>query len=195
MFLYRKNSDIVERIIPGGLALGVRLIKNTSSIKVRELILENGDVLFGYTDGIIEMKDPNGNMYSLDKLEANFKDKAKKYGHAPERLYETILQEVNDFRATIPFQDDVSMFIFSRNTGKDLITNKAELQSLLKEMDVKKDVKEVSFKNKTRQQVIEELKKERHERDLKIRLERLDRLYKMAEFTKLKQEVYIYFRE
>lgn len=141
------------------------------------------------------MKDPDGNMYSLDKLEANFKDKAKKYGHAPERLYETILQEVNDFRATIPFQDDVSMFIFTRNTGKDLITNKAELQSLLKEMDVKKDAKDVSFKNKTKQQVIEELKKERHERDLKIRLDRLDRLYKMTEFTKLKQEVYLYFRE
>ncbi|EKD30239.1 MAG: serine phosphatase [uncultured bacterium (gcode 4)] len=195
MFLYRKNSDTVEKIIPGWLALGVRLIKNTSSIKIRELIMENGDVLFGYTDGIIEMKDQNGLMYSLDKLQANFKDKAKKYGHAPERLYETILQEVNDFRATVPFQDDVSMFIFTRNTGKDLITNKAELQSLLKEMDVKKDVKDVNFKNKTRQQVIDDLKKERHARDLKIRLERLDRLYKMAEFTKLKQEVYLYFRE
>lgn len=63
-------------------------------------------------------------------------------------------------------------------------------------MDLKKvDSKEVDFTNKTRQQVIETLKKERHERELKIRLDRLDRLYKIGEFTKLKQEVYIYFRE
>jgi len=62
-------------------------------------------------------------------------------------------------------------------------------------MDIKKDVKEIDFKNKTRQQVIEELKRDRHDRDLKIRLDRFDKLYKMAEFTKLKQEVYLSFRE
>lgn len=96
----------------------------------------------------------------------------------------------------MPFEDDVSFFIFSRNTAKDLINNKAELESILKEMDVKKtDNKTIDFNNKTRQQVIEALKKERHERELKIRLDRLERLYKMTEFTKLKQEVYLYFRE
>lgn len=63
-------------------------------------------------------------------------------------------------------------------------------------MDIKKtDTKDIDFINKTKQQVIETIKKERHERELKIRLDRLDRLYKMAEFTKLKQEVYLYFRE
>jgi hypothetical protein len=77
-----------------------------------------------------------------------------------------------------------------------LIANKAELELLLKELDVKKiGKKEIDFTNKTKQQVIDNLKKDRHERELKIRLERLERLYKMAEFTKLKQEIYLYFRE
>lgn len=90
----------------------------------------------------------------------------------------------------------MSFFLFSRNTAKDLVTNKAELESLLKEMDIKKTgTKDIDFTNKTKQQVIETLKKERHERELKIHLDRLERLYKMAEFTKLKQEVYLRFRE
>jgi hypothetical protein len=63
-------------------------------------------------------------------------------------------------------------------------------------MDIKSsNTKDIDFSNKTKQQVIESLKKERHDRELKIRLDRLDRLYKMAEFIKLKQEVYLYFRE
>ncbi len=63
-------------------------------------------------------------------------------------------------------------------------------------MDIKKaDIKDINYTNKTKQQIMEALKRERHERELKIRLTRLDRLYKMAEFTKLKQEIYLYFRE
>jgi hypothetical protein len=63
-------------------------------------------------------------------------------------------------------------------------------------MDIKNThTKDIDFANKTKQQIMETLKKERHDRELKIRLDRLDRLYKMAEFTKLKQEVYLYFRE
>lgn len=156
----------------------------------------DGDVLFGYTDGIVEVKDATNTMYGLERMTSSFKTHARKYGHNPEKIYEMMLQDTNDFRGTVPFEDDVSFFLFSRNTTKDLIGNKAELESLLKEMDIKKmGSKEIDFTNKTKQQVIETLKKERHERELKIRIDRLDRLYKMAEFTKLKQEVYLYFRE
>jgi len=72
MFLYRKATNTVEKIIPGGLALGVRIIPNVGSIKLRDLILENGDVLLGYTDGIIEIKDSTNTMYSLARLEKSF---------------------------------------------------------------------------------------------------------------------------
>lgn len=90
----------------------------------------------------------------------------------------------------------MSFFIFSRNTAKDIIINQAALAAILKEMEIKEnDNKKIDFTNKTKQQIIETLKKERYERELKIKLDRLDRLYKMAEFTKLKQEVYLYFRE
>lgn len=195
MYVYRRETGITEKIIPGGLALGVRPIVNTTSTKIRELDLATGDVLLGYTDGIIETKDSTNVMYGLPELEANFGREAKKFATNPTRLYEGIMKHVNDFRGAVPFQDDVSMFLFTRNTNKDIVSNRGELEAILKEMDAKKDIKEVNFKNKTREQVIEEVKKERYNRDLKIRLGRLDRLYRMAEFTKLKQEVSLYFRE
>ena len=135
-------------------------------------------------------------MYGLERMEKSFKTHASKYAHIPEKIYEFMMQDVNEFRWSVAFEDDVSFFIFSRNTAKDLITNKMELESLLKEMDIKKtNTKEVDFTNKTKQEVIETLKRERYERELKIKLDRLERLYKMEEFTKLKQEVYLYFRE
>lgn len=196
MLIYKKDSGTIEKIIPGGLALGVRLIQNTSSVKIREIEMKNGDVLFGYTDGILEVKDTTNTMYGLERMEKSFKAHATKYGNHPAKIYELMMQDVNEFRGTVAFEDDVSFFIFSRNTAKDLITNKAELENILKEMDIKKgNTKEINFTNKTKQQVIETLKKERHERELKIRLDRLEKLYKMSEFTKLKQEVYLYFRE
>ncbi|MDD5197736.1 MAG: PP2C family protein-serine/threonine phosphatase [Candidatus Gracilibacteria bacterium] len=196
MLVYRRKTNSIEKIIPGGLALGVRLIPNIASIKVKEIEMANGDILFGYTDGIIEVKDDTNTMYGLERMEKSFKTHAERGVYSPKKIYEMMLQDVNEFRGDVPFEDDMSFFIFSRNTAKDIIINQAALAAILKEMEIKEtDNKKIDFTNKTKQQVIETLKKERYERDLKIKLDRLDRLYKMAEFTKLKQEVYLYFRE
>jgi hypothetical protein len=35
-----------------------------------------------------------------------------------------MMADVDEFRGIIPFEDDVSFFLFSRNTTKDLIANK-----------------------------------------------------------------------
>lgn len=80
------------------MALGVRLIQNTSSVKLREMELGNGDVLFGYTDGIIEVKDANNTMYGLSRMEKSFQTHASRYGHTPGKIYELMMQDVNEFR-------------------------------------------------------------------------------------------------
>ena len=86
--------------------------------------MENGDVLFGYTDGIIEVKDTTNTMYGLERMAKSFQIHASKYGHNPEKIYEMLMADANEFRGIIPFEDDVSFFLFSRNTSKDLIANK-----------------------------------------------------------------------
>jgi serine phosphatase RsbU (regulator of sigma subunit) len=59
---------MVEKIIPGGLAMGVRNIVNANSIKVRDMLLDDGDFLMGYTDGIIEARNNKGELYGLERL-------------------------------------------------------------------------------------------------------------------------------
>lgn len=50
----------LELITPGNLALGVRIIKNVSSIKPKELPMKHKDALFGYTDGFVESRNSDG---------------------------------------------------------------------------------------------------------------------------------------
>ena len=56
MFFYHNKTQTVEKIIPGGLAMGVRNITNSSSIKIKDVPFEDHDYLIGYTDGIIEAR-------------------------------------------------------------------------------------------------------------------------------------------
>jgi len=87
------------------------------------------------------------------------------------------------------------MFVFARNSNKDLIENEQELKELLQESNIKKLSADFTLKNKTKQEVIDKIKQQKYERDVKIRLDRLDRLYRIGEYIKLKQEVILYYRE
>ena len=56
IFFYKKETGEVEKIIPGGIATGVRRITNVNSIKLKDMPMDDGDVFVGYTDGIIEAR-------------------------------------------------------------------------------------------------------------------------------------------
>ncbi|EKE29357.1 MAG: hypothetical protein ACD_2C00185G0002 [uncultured bacterium (gcode 4)] len=194
LYVYRRKEWTSEKIIPGWLALWVRNIPNLASMKIKDIPLENGDVIFGYTDWIVETKNAEWVMYLLDRVEKSFTKHAKLF-LSPKKIYEWVLADVNNFKWGLEFDDDVSFFIFTRNTNKDLIANKEELEQILKETNSKKSLKEIQIKKRTKEEIIEELKQEKHERELKVRLERLDRLAKIWEYHKLKQEVLMYYRE
>ncbi len=193
MFLYKKNTWVLEKIIVWWLALWVRTINNIASIKIKELQLENNDTLVWYTDWIIEVKNINWNMFWMNLLEKSILKYCKNLTN-PEKIYENILNDVNEFKWVIPFNDDVSVFIFNRNLNKDIIKTKKEFENILKEHNSTTTIKNV-INNKTREELIKEIKKERYDRDLKIKLSRLDKLYKIWEFIKLKQEIIMYYKE
>lgn len=60
--------------------------------------MTDGDVLFGYTDGIIEVKNDANTMYGLARMEKSFKVHASRYVNNPEKIYEMMLQDVDEFR-------------------------------------------------------------------------------------------------
>lgn len=194
LFVYRKAERKVEKIIPGWLALWVRNITNVSSIKIKDVPLSDWDVVFGYTDWIIEAKNHEWTMFGINNTEDVFLKNAQKFND-PQKIYEWIMSDFNIYRWNIELTDDASFFIFVRNMNKDLIVNKAELEQILKETNSKKKLRDIQFNKKTKEDIIEELRKEKQERELKIRLERLDRLAKIWEYIKLKQEVLVYYKE
>ncbi|EKE26050.1 MAG: hypothetical protein ACD_4C00459G0014 [uncultured bacterium (gcode 4)] len=194
LLVYRKKENKVERVICWWLALWVRMINNVSSIKVKELEMDDWDVVLAYTDWIIEIRDTFGKMFWVEGLEKLFLTFAEKFSN-PEKIFEQIMREVEEYNWSVNYEDDLSLIIFSRDKQKDLITNKEELQKILSETNSLKNIKNVQTKNKTKEDIIEQIKKERYERELKIRLDRLERLYKIWEFIKLKQDVLLYYRE
>lgn len=183
-----------ELITPGNLALGVRVIKNAASIKPKELPMRHKDALFGYTDGFVEARNgEGGEFYGLNRLVENFKTNYLKCECDPEKSYKALYKSANEFAAS--FDDDVSGFIWSRNTDKDVIVDKGELQAILDEVGLREKENIGGLKNRNRAEIMELLKKEKFERELKIRLIQLDRLYKMGEYLKLKQRIQDNFRE
>ena len=156
--------------------------------------MKHRDALFGYTDGFVEARAGEGaEFYGLDRLEASFKDSLIKAEGDPDKAYKMIFKAASDFAPV--FDDDISGFIWVRNTDKDVIVDKGELQAILDEVGLKEREGLWNLKNRNRAEILELLKKEKFERELKIRLIQLDSLYKMGEFLKLKQRIQDNFRE
>ena len=53
--------------------------------------MSHEDVLFGYTDGIIEVKDATNTMYGLDRMEKSFRIHASRHARNPKKIYELMM--------------------------------------------------------------------------------------------------------
>lgn len=85
--------------------------------------------------------------------------------------------------------DDVSVFLFKRNSKLDVISNKDELDALLKEYDLNKRTIKLNLKGKTRDQIQEVIRQERKNKELDAILSNMLQLYKIGEYGRLKQAV------
>lgn len=189
VFLFHHKDRSVEKIIPGGIATGVRRIVNVGSVKLKDMLMEDDDILVGYTDGIIEARSPSGELFGLERLQTSIAKNSVACGGSPSRLYELILADVKEFMGDGVFLDDVSFFIFKRNSKLDVISNKDELDALLAELDLNQRTVKLDLKGKTRQQIQEEIQKEKQRRELQARLSNMEQLYKIGELARLKQEI------
>lgn len=196
MLVYRKNTWAIEKIIPGWLILWFRNIVNSASTRAKNIDLDDWDILITYTDWIVEYKNAKWEIYWLENFIIDIWNILKKYNWiSTPKLFEKIMEKINDFSLWEEPLDDISLFILQRNKNKDVIKAEEEIEEIKKELEIsdKKDNK--FFKNKSKQQIIEDLKKEKYNSNLKVRLNRLDKLYRIWEFIKLKQEVNLYIKE
>jgi len=89
-----------------GLILGVN---HGVVFEEREVALEKDDLLFVYTDGIVEAQDEAGNLYGVERLCSALLPLT--LANDPEGVIEEVLQRVRAFTGSPSLQDDVSMIV------------------------------------------------------------------------------------
>ncbi len=114
---YRSETQEVEKIRTGGIAIG--MIDDISKlVKEKEILLEDGDILLLYTDGLDEAWDmKKEKLWGVDRIIKDLKDYAE-LGSAKE-IGEFIFNNIRKFQGGSTMTDDMSIMIFKRNVDID----------------------------------------------------------------------------
>jgi phosphoserine phosphatase RsbU/P len=94
-----------EELDADGLILGVERDVGFEEKSVR---LNPGDLLFLYTDGIIEAERGSGEQFGVERLTGMLSSMLEE---KPGRIIDRVLQAVTLFTAPLPLQDDISMVV------------------------------------------------------------------------------------
>lgn len=194
ILIYRSATQTVEKVIPGGLAAGIRLFDSIDKIKVKSIDFNPDDIMFTYSDGILEHKNSKWEFYGLDRLIAAFQKIAKVEKNI-HKIYEYLINDVQMFQWGAHFNDDLSVLLLKRDTHKDMLTQDSQYleEVSVKEWLSKKQVKKLA--GKTIPEVEEELEKIKKDKDTQRIIKVLENLYYTWEILKLKQEAIRYIKQ
>jgi len=104
--LYRRATDVFEELEAPGVALGmVRGFKYRAADPIK---IEPGDILFLYTDGIIESMNASKEQFEIERVA----DIIRKNRDRPTKeICETLSAAVDDFTDHAPPQDDLTVIV------------------------------------------------------------------------------------
>lgn len=104
--MLRKNDGAVIELGEGGLPLGIR---DRLSSPTGEVVIETGDQLLLYTDGIVETVDPSGDDFGYERLR-----RALEFGGSTTAIHDRIVREVAAFQGDAVVHDDRSLVVVTR---------------------------------------------------------------------------------
>jgi sigma-B regulation protein RsbU (phosphoserine phosphatase) len=104
LLLKKKNLEF-EKVDTEGLPVG---IERASKYVQRSLKLEPDDIVLLYTDGIVEARNPDGDEYSLERLQAVLKESS---GEAAGEIVKHIKADVDRFESGAKQHDDRTVVI------------------------------------------------------------------------------------
>lgn len=104
------HQVIESRGMMVGMTSGETFSQSLQEVTVELLV---GDLVFLYTDGLTEARNPSGEMYELDRAVRVFESHPRM---RPGRLLEAVRESVSDFRDGREPEDDVTMIAFRRNS-------------------------------------------------------------------------------
>src|SRR5271169_1110667 len=98
-----------------------------------ELVLEPGDTLVAYSDGVLESCNPSGEEYGLERLVEASRHARQQSAHA---TLMTILAAVQDFANGSPIRDDVSLTVIQRDADGTYIPERLRVDASLRQRRV-----------------------------------------------------------
>ncbi len=101
--IIRKNKTL-EELSPTGLIVG---IMETTQFNINKMVLEQGDVLFTFTDGITEAMNAKGEQFGNKKLRAVLTAS----NETPEKYFEIIPSEIKKHSKSVEQSDDITFLV------------------------------------------------------------------------------------
>jgi len=193
IYIYRSEKKIIEKVIPWWLRAWIRIIKDINFLKEKNIVLNNNDILFTYTDWIIETKNNSWELFGFKRLEDFFLKSCKKISSL-KKIEENIIEELKKYNKDWKnFWDDVSVILIKKDKDKIILDDNKELDNI-----ILKEKIDFKYKKKLKNKNIDELKFEiekiRKQEALKWILKNLDILYKTWELLKVKQDCIKYIK-
>ncbi|MGE3165186.1 MAG: PP2C family protein-serine/threonine phosphatase [Planctomycetota bacterium] len=112
-YIYRASRRELELVQPGGMALGIDSgMHFDPALEVREYLLNPGDFLVFYTDGIIEAMDPDGNEYTAERFAAVL---AELHSESAARIVDLVIEDVLAHTRGAEPSDDITMLVLRRS--------------------------------------------------------------------------------
>jgi sigma-B regulation protein RsbU (phosphoserine phosphatase) len=109
MMIYRAESNTVE-LLKTKFGFPLKLMESDDYDEC-EIALEPDDKLVLFTDGLVEIRNPEGEILSPERLRSLL---LQHHDLPPKEFIKTIIDFAKDFRGNKPFQDDVTMLVIQR---------------------------------------------------------------------------------
>lgn len=193
MFFYKKASLSVDKVYPGWIAAWMTNLKDQAFLKEKTISFELWDVLLLYTDWVVEARNENWDMFSMDRLKDVF-FKATWLHSDVKDIYNYIYNDLTNFVSKTKFYDDVTIIVIKRDNKKESLQEEKLIENILeKEQVSKKFAKKLKWKS--REQIENFLKLKRKERELSSILKNLKAIFKTWDLVSLKKESQRYIKE
>lgn len=193
MFFCKKSDLSVEKIYPGWIAAWMTNLKDQAFLKEKTIHFDIWDVLLLYTDWIVEARNINWDMYSIDRIKDTF-FKAVSLHSDSKDIYNYIYNDLISFVNKTKFYDDVTIIVIKRDNKKEFLNENKVIEDILKSENIsKKYVKNLKWKSKD--QIEAFLKVKRKEREIVSILKNLRSIFKTWDLVALKKESQRYIKE
>jgi len=103
--IWKEQQQDLTKIDPPGPGLGILANVKFNEVKID---VDKGDKILFFTDGIIEQKNTQGDMYTHTRLEETYKDFC---GIKKDHIVQEIFSDLERFKGTCEFQDDVTLML------------------------------------------------------------------------------------